>query len=174
MNQHITLYIAMSLDGFIADENDNLDFLNMVASDGEDYGYGKFYQTIDTVVLGRRTYEKVLTLVHQWPHEEKNTLVFGSTQIEKHPRIWQVSTIETLKKTLVDLNAKEVYCDGGAQLVNLLLKNKMIHRIVISVIPVLLGRGIRLFNDRESNDLLTLENCEAFKSGLVQMSYKVK
>jgi len=69
------LYIACSLDGFIAGPNDNLDFLNAVHTEGEDYGYGEFIKTIDTVIMGRRTYDWVMDKVTEFPHADKKTYI---------------------------------------------------------------------------------------------------
>jgi dihydrofolate reductase len=69
----VILYIAMSLDGFIARTGDDLSFLSIVEKQGEDYGYRDFINTVDTVIMGRRTYDWVLTQVDEFPHADKDT-----------------------------------------------------------------------------------------------------
>jgi dihydrofolate reductase len=81
MERKLVLYIAMSLDGYIAAENDDLSFLSAVEQEGEDYGYAEFINTIDTIILGRKTYDKVISMGHPYPmHGEK---VYVITRSEK-------------------------------------------------------------------------------------------
>ncbi|MEI7504924.1 MAG: dihydrofolate reductase, partial [Paludibacter sp.] len=72
-NRKVILYIAMSLDGYIAKPNDDLSFLSMVQQEGEDYGYTDFVNTVDTVIMGRKTYDWVMTQVPEFPHNDKAT-----------------------------------------------------------------------------------------------------
>jgi dihydrofolate reductase len=82
MQRKLIVYIAMSLDGFIATKDDDLSFLSMVEKEGEDYGYARFMETIDVVILGRRTYDKVLSMGFV-PHPDKEVFVLSRTEKEK-------------------------------------------------------------------------------------------
>ena len=79
MNRKVNLYIAMSVDGYIADELDNLDFLTIVEKEGEDYGYNEFINTIDTVILGRKTFDKVVSMGIEFPHADKEVYIISRT-----------------------------------------------------------------------------------------------
>ena len=171
----IILYIAMSLDGCIAKDEGNLDFLSLVASPGEDYGYGEFIRTVDTVIMGRKTYDKVLSFGIDFPHKGKTCYVYSRTKKGKDANVeFFGGNIATL---LSDLKSKEglnIFIDGGAELVHELLKENLIDRFVISVIPVLLGNGISLFKNGRPEQVLQLISSKSFPSGLVQLCYEPK
>ncbi|GGK76243.1 dihydrofolate reductase family protein [Rufibacter glacialis] len=170
--RQVILYIAMSLDGYIAREDDNLDFLARVERPGEDYGYEAFQQTVDTVIWGRRTYEKVLTFGQKVLHPGKKIYVLSRT------RTGYVGNVEfyggdpkALIASLREQKGKHIYCDGGGEVVAALLKEHLIDKLIVSVIPHLLGSGIRLFRDGRPEHLLTLTKSLTFPSGLVQLWY---
>ena len=81
MSRKVILYIAASLDGYIAKSNDDLSFLNAVQREGEDYGYQEFMRSVDTVILGRKTYDWVMTQVEIFPHAELQTFVITSNKL---------------------------------------------------------------------------------------------
>ena len=170
--RNLILYISVSLDGFIADNEGNLDFLSMVAQEGEDYGYSDFVSTVDAVIIGRKTYEKVLSMGFEYPHTDKDVYII--TRSEK-PAIGSFKFFSGDLTTLVaDLKrkpGKHIYCDGGAEIVNELLKNNLIDELIISVIPILLGDGIKLFKDGRVQQKLNLLSTKQFKKGLVQLHY---
>lgn len=174
MPRKVILYIATSADGYIAKPGDNLDFLSIVAREGEDYGYGAFMETIDTVVLGRRTYDWVMTQVSEFPHHDKRTYVITRTP---RPRIgntvFHTGDLQELIRSLQQETGKNIFIDGGAAIVQELLKAKLIDELIISVIPVLVGDGIRLFADGRPEQLLHLENIASYEKGLVQLHYTV-
>lgn len=168
----LILYIAMSLDGYIATKNEDLSFLSAVEMEGEDYGYKAFTDSVDTVILGRRTYDKVMTLVDTFPHAEKETYVITRTP---KPSIGNVNFYTgDLRSLVLGLKQKPgrlIFCDGGAELVTELLKLDLIDELIISVIPVLLGDGISLFNPGRPERKLKLLSSKAYESGLVQVHY---
>jgi dihydrofolate reductase len=173
MPRKLILYIACSLDGYIAGPGDNLDFLGSVHVEGEDYGYADFVKSIDTVILGRRTYEWVIAQT-DFPHTDKETYVIsrnarkGKDKLQFYPG--------DLKKLLNELKSrpgKGIFCDGGATLVNALLREKCFDELIISYVPVLLGEGIRLFNDSRPAQELKLLSSRAYPSGLLQVHYQV-
>ncbi len=168
----VILYIAQSLDGFIAAENDNLDFLNIVEKEGEDYGYGAFTQTIDVAILGRKTYDKVLTMVSEYPSEGKTVYII-TRQVK--PSIGNVhfynGDIRELIQTLKSQPGKNIHCDGGAEVVKLLLQNQLIDEIIVSIIPIIIGKGTRLFLGDYPEQKFQLTDCKSFEKGLVQLHY---
>jgi dihydrofolate reductase len=172
-NRKVILYIAASLDGYIAGPADDLSFLSMVESEGEDYGYADFIKTIDTVILGRKTYDWVMNHVTEFPHHDKETYVITHTPKPGFGKITFYSG--NLKDLLAELKrnpGQNIFIDGGAQIVNELLMYHLIDEFIISVIPVLLGKGVRLFNDGRPEQQLELVSSKQYKTGLVQLHYK--
>jgi dihydrofolate reductase len=172
-NRQVILYIAMSLDGYIAKPNDDLSFLSIVEKDGEDYGYADFVSTIDTVILGRKTYDWVMKQVGEFPHADKNAYIITRTARPTIGKtIFYTGDLTDLVRTLKSENGKNIFCDGGAEIVNELLKNDLLDEIIISVIPILIGNGTRLFKDGRPEQKLKLVNVKTFDTGLTQLQYK--
>lgn len=169
----VILYIAMSLDGYIAKPNDDLSFLSIVEQEGEDYGYTDFVNTVDTVIIGRKTYDWVLTQVSEFPHADKNAFVVTRTA---KPSIGKTNFYTgKLKELVLRLkaeNGKNIFVDGGAEIVNELLKDNLIDEFLISVIPILVGNGTKLFNDGRPELKLELISTKQFNKGLVQLHYQ--
>lgn len=141
----LTIYIATSLDGYIAKPNDDLSFLKVVEKEDEDYGYNEFTKTIDTIILGRRTYDWVLKEIgpSYYDNGERNVYVITRTERPNVGRtIFYTKNLTELVQQLKAENGKNIYCDGGAEIINELLKNDLIDEFVISIIPVLVGNGI--------------------------------
>lgn len=169
----LILYISMSLDGFIADAKDNLDFLSQVEKEGEDYGYHEFTSTVDTVIIGRKSYEKVLSMGFDYPHTEKKVyIITKSKRLDIGSFEFYSGRIQELISMLKKMPGKDIYCDGGAQLANEIFRNKQFDEIIISIIPVLLGKGIRLFDNERPIQQLQVVSIKNFEKGLVQLHYK--
>lgn len=173
MTRKVVLYIAASLDGYIAKPGDDLSFLSIVQKDGEDYGYADFVQSVDTVILGRKTYDWVMTQVDEFPHADKQTFVVTRS---KKPDIGKTSfytgNLKELILTLKEQPGHTIFIDGGAELVNALLNDHLIDEFIISIIPVLVGNGIRLFKDGRPELKLELISTRQFETGLTQLYYK--
>lgn len=174
MSRKLYLYIAMSLDGYIAKADDNIDFLTMVERPNEDYGYHDFLQNIDTVIWGRKTFDKVLTIGEQYLHRDKKVYVISKSRTGTHGHVVFHSDVVQLVNELKQQEGKTIYCDGGAEIVTELLRHKLFDRIIVSVIPHLLGDGIRLFKDGRPEQYLQFKQSLNFPSGLVQLWYDVK
>ncbi|MGR6088048.1 MAG: dihydrofolate reductase family protein [Arcticibacter sp.] len=174
MERKVILYIAMSLDGYIATKENSIDFLSMVEQQGEDYGYADFVKSVDTVIIGRKSYEKVLAMGFEYPHAEKD--VYIMTRAER-PAIGNFKfyngDLAQLVNDLKSQSGKNIYCDGGAEIANELMKNNLIYELIISIIPILLGDGIKLFNDGRPMKKLSLVSSKQFESGLMQLHYKI-
>ncbi len=174
MNRKVILYIATSLDGYIAQPNDDLTFLSIVEQEGQDYGYTDFLKTIDTVIVGRKTYEKVISMGYNYPHMDKDTYIITRTP---SPNIgsmkFYTDNLQSLIKKLKSEKGKNIYCDGGAEIANKLLKDKLIDEIIISIIPILVGGGTKLFKDDRPEQKLELVSVKSFEKGLTQLHYKI-
>jgi dihydrofolate reductase len=172
-SRKIILYIAMSLDGFIATKNDDLTFLNVVEKEGEDYGYTAFYETVDTVILGRRTYEKVIAMGFK-PHEDKETwIITQRPEPDKGRHHFYTGDLKGLVQQLRKQEGKNVFVDGGAFVAQAFLEEHLLDEIIISIIPVLLGDGISLFGNENLGLNLQLLETKTFEKGLVQLHYRV-
>lgn len=173
MEKKVILYIATSLDGYIAGENDNLDFLKVVEKEGEDYGYSEFIKSVDTVIIGRKTYDWIMHHVPEFIHADKETYVITRSKKQPTGKIrYFGGNLNDLVKKLKTEKGKNIFCDGGAEIVNELLKHNLIDEFIISVIPVLLGSGTRLYNDNRPEQKLQLVSVKSYETGLVQMHYK--
>jgi dihydrofolate reductase len=173
MNRKVILYIASSLDGYIAKPNDDLSFLSIVQQDGEDYGYSDFVKSVDTVILGRKTYDWVMTQVREFPHADKNSFIITRTA---RPSIGKTNFYSgKLKDLILKLKAeqgKNIFIDGGAEIVNELLNENLIDEFIISFIPILVGNGTKLFKDSRPEQKLELVSVKSFDKGLTQLHYK--
>lgn len=173
----LSLFIATSLDGYIAKPNDDLSFLKLVEKEGEDYGYAKFNSTIDTIIIGRKTYD--------WVHREIGTSHYDNGERDvyvitrtKRPDVGKIKfytgDLTELVHKLKSGKGKNVYCDGGAEIINELLRNDLIDELIISIIPILVGNGTRLFKDGRPEQELKFLTVKSFDTGLVQLHYKRK
>ena len=173
----LSLFIAASLDGYIAKPDDDLSFLNVVEKEGEDYGYAAFTSTIDTIILGRRTYDWVLGKIGPSHYDNGERNVYVITRTER-PDIgktkFYTGDLTELVRQLKSESGKNIYCDGGAEIINELLKNDLIDEFIISVVPVLVGNGTRLFKDGRPEQQLELVNTKTFDTGLTQLHYRRK
>ena len=170
-----SLFIAMSLDGYIAKPNDDLSFLKLVEKEGEDYGYAEFTEQIDTIIIGRRTYDYVINEIGPSHYDNGKRDVYVITRTER-PQVGRTSfytgNIADLVEQLKSEKGKNIYCDGGAEIINELLKHDLIDEFVISVIPVLLGNGTRLFKDGRPEQAIEFQTAKTFDTGLTQLHYK--
>jgi len=164
----VTLFIASSLDGFIARKDGGIDWL---FTDG-DYGYGDFYDSIDTVLMGRKTYELARKLGERFVG--KTCYVFSRQKrraSEKNVRF--VSNPKRFVKALVNGPGKGIFLEGGGETISLLLNAGLIDEIVLSIHPILLGNGIPLFRNVKSQTKLELLKSKPYDSGIVQSKYRV-
>jgi dihydrofolate reductase len=173
MKRKLILYIAMSIDGYIAKNDDNIDFLSVVDIAGEDYGHADFMKSIDTVIWGRRTFDKVLSFGGELPYKDKKVYVISRIRTGNHGHAEYRSDVTALVRDLKKNQGKDIYCDGGAVIIGELLKEHLIDRIIVSVIPHLLGTGIRLFKDSLPEHRTKLLRSTTFPSGLVQLWYDI-
>ena len=166
----VKLFIATSLDGFIARENGDIDWLYT----DQDYGYTEFLNTIDTVLMGGKTYRQVLGF-GDWPYGTKQSIEF--THDLKAQSTDEVTFIHHdipgCVKRLKEEKGKDIWLVGGAEINTLLLESGLIDELWIFKMPALLGRGIPLFN-RTSERWFQIQDIEEFDSGLVKMLYHKK
>jgi len=174
-NRKVVLYIAMSLDGYIAGPDDDLSFLSVVEKEGEDYGYGNFTAGVDTIIMGRKTYDWVMKQVPEFPHADKETFIITRTEKPTSGNIhFFTGNLSDLIEKLKNKPGKTIFIDGGAEVVHSLLTQNLIDEMIISVIPNLVGAGTTLFKPGRTFKNLQLMGCKPFEKGLVQLHYSCK
>ena len=174
MTVRVSVYIATSLDGFIARTNGEIDWLTGGQS-GEDYGYATFIATVDRIVMGRNSYEKVLTF-GSWPYEKPVT-VLTSRDLSIPPALadkveTQNLSPEELIRELERRDVRHVYLDGGVTIQGF-LRARLVDEMTITTIPILIGEGLSLFGALDGDVKLTLLESKAFDNGFVQNKYRV-
>jgi len=169
---HVTLYIATSLDGYIARTDGGIDWLNVVDRPETDYGYQAFYETIDALLLGRKTYELALSF-GDWPYPGKPSYVFtrGAEASQRKDVIFTSEPPRALLRALEARGLRRLWLVGGGELVAAFQRERLIDEYIISVIPVLLGSGIPLFPPPGPEMSLAVARCERYPSGLIQLHY---
>ncbi len=175
--RNLSLFIAASLDGYIAKPGDDLRFLKRVEMEGEDYGYSAFMENIDTVILGRRTYDYVERHIGTSHYDNGQHSVYVITRSGR-PSIGKTTfytgDLAGLVRRLKNENGKGIYCDGGADVIDGLLKADLVDEFIISVVPILAGEGTRLFKGGRPEHAIELMGVRTFDTGLVQLRYRRK
>jgi dihydrofolate reductase len=166
----IRLYIAQSLDGYIATADGGIDWL--APFDAEDYGYAAFAAGLAAIVMGRATYEQARGFA-EWPYPGKRVIVLTSAPLEDAPDgVEGVADPDEIVDLLHDIDGTVWLC-GGAETVRAFLDRGAVDRIELYVIPVLLGDGIALFQPSNRADKLTLLDARTFGNGVVRLEYAV-
>jgi dihydrofolate reductase len=164
----LSLFIASSLDGFIARKDGGIDWL---FADG-DYGYKRFYNSVDTILMGRKTYETALRLGENFAG--KTCYVFTRRKRASKGNITFVSDPVSLAKRIKSELGKGIFLEGGGETISTFLNEGLIDEIVLSIHPILIGEGIPLFRNLKNQIGLKLLDSTSFKSGLVQLRFEVK
>lgn len=167
------LYIAASVDGYIAGPNGEIDWLSMVDRDGEDYGYYQFYDSVDAIVSGSKTYD-LANSFGEWPYPGKPTFVFTRRSLKsKRDDVFFLSEpVDSAMEKIKAQGFQRVWLLGGGELVRSFLQHKLIDEYIISVIPIILGAGISLFPPATPEQQLELVSSRHYESGLVQVHYR--
>lgn len=170
----LSVFVGASVDGFIARPNHDLDWLP--EGGGEPHGYEEFMATVDALVIGRKTFEKVLTF-DPWPYGTKRVVVLSSKPLDLSTVVGGVveqmsgSPFEIVAQ-LAASGANNLYIDGGIT-IQRFLQAGLIQRLIITRVPVLIGSGIPLFGPLRHDVRLTHISTRHFPSGLVQSEYRV-
>ena len=173
----ISVFIATSLDGFIARPDGDVSWLDGYEpmGEGEDGGYGEFFNAIDVMVMGRGTFEKVLTF--DWPYGDKPITIMSSSLTEVPEKLKASVRIDSaapqqLLKKLETEGYRHIYLDGG-KVIQSFLQEGLVDDMTLTIIPVLLGRGIPLFSPLEKDVKLKLLKSRSWKNGFTQSNYLV-
>lgn len=171
-------FVATSLDGFIAKKDGSLEWLDALtdtSNETEDYGYDAFYRQITCLVMGRKTFEKVMTFP-QWPFEGKRVIVLSHT-LEALPETLTVKaeifsgSLSALIEMLQSQGEGHLYVDGG-QTIQTFISKGLLNDITITRVPVLLGEGRPLFKMPETEVHLNHLETKVYSNGFVQSRYE--
>jgi dihydrofolate reductase len=171
----LVLYICMSLDGFIATSDDDISWLSIVDREGEDYGYTEFSASVNSYIVGRKTYDKVMKMMNGEfpPAKQFDCYVVSRTRTGRENGVTFFNgNVDDLIKELKRKSSKNIYCDGGGEIVKLLMQGSLIDEYIVSVIPTLLGDGKRLFAGGTPSIGIELQSVKKYESGLVQLRYQ--
>lgn len=168
----VILYIATSLDGFIARSSGEVDWL---FSD-QDYGYSKFISNIDTVLMGGKTYRQIIDFGVDWPYAKQKSYVFTHDVSQKSTSSIQFihhdlpGVVEKLKKK----KGKDIWLVGGSEINSMFLKEGLIDELQLFIHPLYLGKGVPIFNFSIKETWFKAHDIEEFDSGMVKMVYVKK
>jgi dihydrofolate reductase len=170
-----SVFVGTSVDGFIARLNGDLDFLP--DGGGEPHGYDEFLESVDVLVIGRNTYEKVVTF-DNWPYADKRVVVLSSRAVDlanvRGVVLEQMSgSPAQIMDRLSASGAKHAYVDGGVT-VQRFIRAGLIQRIIVTHVPILIGDGIPLFGSLPADVQLRHVLTTAYPSGLVKSEYEVE
>ena len=171
----VILYIAASLDGYIATEDGGVGWLDEFEQDSNDYGFHKFIDSTDINIMGANTYKQILSLSPSWPYQTQSYIA-SSKQLDV-PEGAAVEFINDTPENLVKMAkqqaAKDIWLIGGATLAQSFLKDQQIDELILTVMPLTLGGGIALFGNTGVKTRVKLLNMETYDSGAYQVHYRV-
>ena len=178
MDKKNIVFIARSLDGFIATKEGGIDWLNSIPNpEGDDMGYMEHIENIDALVMGRNTFELVCSFDMEWPYTKPVFVL--SNKMQKVPEKFS-SHAKLVKGSLTDVlevihgqGYFKLYIDGGATIQSF-LKEDLIDEMIISTIPILIGGGIPLFGDLPEMLLFEHKGSKVFLDAVVQDTYSRK
>ncbi|WP_242926611.1 dihydrofolate reductase family protein [Pontibacter vulgaris] len=174
--RRIVLYIAASLDGYIARPDGNIDWLQDKKYNipDEDFGYSAFLETIDTTLMGNSTYKAVLGMDMPFPYSDKKNYVFSRSAHEntEHVTFVKDNIVDFVEK-LKEQPGKDIWLIGGGELNALVLNAGLLDEIILTYIPIILGKGIPLFSAdaREHKLKLLPAHNNLYRNGFLQVRY---
>lgn len=173
----ISVFIATSLDGYIAKKNGDIDWLVKFnpptgADEDKDCGFSKFFSGIDVLIMGRNTYE-VVSRFDAWPYQGKRVVVLSSTltSVCEQAELFTGDITHLVEKLHAD-GIKHIYVDGGVT-VSQFLNAGLVDQLIISLIPVVLGSGIPLFSEINNDKWCRLISSKPYSNGLMQLQYEI-
>lgn len=168
-----SVFVGTSLDGFIARRNGHLDFLP--EGGGEPHGYEEFIATVDALVIGRNTFEAVLTY-ESWPYGSRSVFVLSTRPLSGIPSGAVVERMSGAPVEIVSQLAtrgiRHIYVDGGVT-IQRFLQAGLIQRLFITRVPVLIGTGVPLFGTLQRDIVLRHIETRQYVSGLVRSEYEI-
>lgn len=174
MARKVILYLAESLDGFIAEPDGSTAWLGKLGSMAADDAYQRFYSGIDCVLMGRKTYQRALRLAGSYPYSDKESYVFSKMLHDTDdPTTVVAGNVPEFVRKLKSKKGKDIWLVGGADIFTELLKADLVDELIITVAPVLLGDGISLVQSGIQNVNLKLTDVEKLDQ-MTQLHYAVQ
>ncbi|PAF16519.1 dihydrofolate reductase family protein [Terribacillus saccharophilus] len=172
-SRKLVLFIAASLDGYIATKEESLEWLFSVEGEG-DNGYSEFYDTVDTVLMGKKTYDWVINHIEDFPYQNKACYVFTRSEVMDTEHVQFIKDdIVSFTNQLKQQDGRNIWIVGGGELLSSFMKEKLLDELILTVSPVLLGSGIPLFKEGQYHADLTLKRTRRFNQ-FVELHYEVK
>jgi len=168
----LVLLIATSLDGYIATKDDSLDWLFKVEGEG-DNGISEFYETVDAILMGRKTYDWIIThMTEEFPYKNKECYVFSRQENE------DTEDVKFIKEDIIDFanklkneEGKNIWIVGGGDLLHSFIKEKLVDEFIITIAPTIIGEGVPLFKEDEYQLELFLKGTRCFNQ-FVELHYE--
>ncbi|MFA9559475.1 dihydrofolate reductase family protein [Evansella sp. AB-rgal1] len=169
----LVLFIATSLDGYIATKDESLDWLFKVEGEG-DNGYSEFYETVDTVLIGKKTYDWIMKHeTGEFPYKNRECYVFTRSPIEDTENVSFINEdITSFTNQLKNQVGKNIWIVGGGELLQCFIKEKLVDEIILTIAPTVIGNGIPLFKEGDFQLDLTLKGTRTFHQ-FVELHYAV-
>lgn len=170
----VVLYIAESLDGYIATNEESLEWLFKTEGEG-DAGYSEFYETVDTVIMGKRTYDWITHKENEnFPYKDKKCYVFSTTTTGTNEFVeFKNEDIVQFTKKIKESSKGNIWIVGGGELLQFFMKERLVDELIVTIAPTLIGRGIPLFRENDFETELFLKDVKQFNQ-FVQLYYVVK
>jgi len=172
----IKLYIAASMDGYIADPDGGLDWLSGYPITPElNYGYDEFFNSVDSVIMGGRTYRDILNMDVIYPYKDKTSYIITRNK-DSHTSLNNVqflsdNIIETIS-SLKEQQGKDIWLVGGGEIISILLDNNLVDEMTITHIPKILGDGISLFPKMKVESNWKSLNSQSYSNGVLSIEYQ--
>ena len=173
----IKLYIAISLNGKIADSDGNVCWLESIPNPNNiDHGYSEFYKTIDTTIQGNSTYNQIMSWGIEFPYgDKKNYILTRKKGLENTEHVEFISENHiSFIKQLKNQKGKDIWLIGGGQINTMLLNENLIDEIQVFTMPIIISNGIELFENLPKETYLKLIETKSYSTGAVELHYKVE
>lgn len=170
----LILFIATSLDGYIATQDESLEWLFNIEGEG-DNGYSEFYETVDTILMGKKTYDWVMKQeAGEFPYKNKECYVFTRSLVEDTEHVKFVNKdIVSFTTKLKNGKGKNIWIVGGGELLHSFINEKLVDEFILTIAPTLIGKGIPLFKEGDYQLGLSLKGTKTYNQ-FVELHYEVK
>jgi dihydrofolate reductase len=168
----VSLYISSTLDGYIARADGAIDWLTHIDENDTDYGYAEFYDSVDGILMGSTTFEMIQAL-GPWPYPEKPTFIFTNRLLKASAsNIFSVSgDPEPIIHSDEFSQFSNLWLVGGSSLIGAFIEKCLIDEYLLTILPVVLGQGLRLFSTPVPEQWLDLLSCTQYDRGVLQLRY---
>lgn len=176
--RRIILYIATSIDGYIATPDGGVEWLEEISNPNKtDHGYNTLLDSIDIVLMGGHTYHEIIGFGVTWPYKNKVTYVVSRRNSNVTPNENVHFITEDIVSKIFELKneaGKDIWLVGGGELTTILLNANLIDEMRLCVAPIILGQGIPLFPNKPKESLWTLKDNKTYDTGMIIATYSRK